>query len=148
MLSEWVQGWELSQVGENKAGLLEGTWSIEIHGTHWAIKRTSYHLCKATFYPHRMVVEIKGDSQQLKKGKCCNNLQMLPQGQKVRVSLALGKTMEWVLLEGTSEDLGEEKVTWNSQHGLTNNKSCLSNLVVLFDKITGLVDEGNVVICF
>lgn len=147
MLSEWVKGWELSRAGENKWGLREGTWPIKVHGTHCAIKRTSYHLCKATFCPLRMVMEIKGDSQQLKKSKCCNDFQMLPQGQKIRLSLVLGK-MEWVPLKGISEDLGEEKVTENTQHGLTKGKSCLSNLVIFFDKITGLVDKGNVIICF
>lgn len=56
--------------------------------------------------------------------------------------------MDWVLSEGISEDLGEEKVAGNSQHGLTKGNSYLSNLVVFFDKITGLVDKGNVVIYF
>lgn len=71
---------------------------------------------------------------------------MLSQGQNVRLSLVFGKIMDQVPLEGVSEDL-EEK-TGNSQHGPTIGKSYLSNLLVFFDKITGLVDKGNVVIRF
>lgn len=132
--------------------LLEMTWPIRVRGTQWtapkAAERTSYHPCKATFYPLWQVMEMKGGSQQLKKGKCCNHLQMMPQGQKVSLSLVPGKIMEQVLLEGVSENLREEKVTGNSLHWFTKGKSCLSNFVVFFDKMTRLVDKGRVVICF
>ena len=33
-------------------------------------------------------------------------------------------------------------VTGNNQHGFTYGKSCLTNLMAISDKITGLVDKG------
>ena len=32
-----------------------------------------------------------------------------------------------------------------SQHGLTNSRSCLTNLISFYDKVTRLVDEGKAV---
>lgn len=34
---------------------------------------------------------------------------------------------------------------WNSQHGFTNDKSRLTNLIFFCDKITGFVDERRAV---
>lgn len=152
MLSEWIQGGDLAGAGENKAGI---TWDDLTHKSLWdpmdctqGCWENQLPSCKATFYPLWQVMEMKGGSQQLKKGKCCNHLQMMPQGQKVILSLVPGKIMEQVLLEGVSENLREEKVTGNSLHWFTKGRSCLSNFIVFFDKMTRLVDKGRVVICF
>ncbi|CAM4655602.1 unnamed protein product [Caretta caretta] len=42
-------------------------------------------------------------------------------------------------------NLEERKVIRNSQHGFTKGKSCLTNLIAFYDKITGSVDEGKAV---
>ncbi|CAM4437597.1 unnamed protein product [Lepidochelys kempii] len=53
--------------------------------------------------------------------------------------------MEQVLKESILKLLEERKVIRNSQHGFTKGKSCLTNLIAFYDKITGSVDEGKAV---
>ncbi|CAM5171140.1 unnamed protein product [Natator depressus] len=56
-----------------------------------------------------------------------------------------GKIMEQVLKESILKHLEERKSIRNSQHGFTKDKSCLTNLVAFYDKITGSVDEEKAV---
>ncbi|CAM4621721.1 unnamed protein product [Caretta caretta] len=53
--------------------------------------------------------------------------------------------MEQVLKESILKHLEERKVIRNSQHGFTKGKSCLPNLIAIFDEITGSVGEGKAV---
>ncbi|CAM4571415.1 unnamed protein product [Lepidochelys kempii] len=53
--------------------------------------------------------------------------------------------MEHVLKESILKHLEERKVIRNSQHGFTKDKSCLTNLIAFYDKITGSVGEGKAV---
>ncbi|CAM4602329.1 unnamed protein product [Caretta caretta] len=53
--------------------------------------------------------------------------------------------MEQVLKESILKHLEEREVIRNSQHGLTKDKSCLTNLIAFYDEITGSVDEGKAV---
>ncbi|CAM5115094.1 unnamed protein product [Natator depressus] len=53
--------------------------------------------------------------------------------------------MEQVLKESILKHLEERKGIRNSQYGFTKGKSCLTNLIALYDEITGSVDTGKVV---
>jgi len=50
--------------------------------------------------------------------------------------------MEQLILEVIIKQVKEKKVIRSSQHGFTKGKSCLTNLIALYDGMTGWVDEG------
>uniref|UniRef100_A0A8B9I9X6 Reverse transcriptase domain-containing protein n=1 Tax=Anser brachyrhynchus TaxID=132585 RepID=A0A8B9I9X6_9AVES len=53
-----------------------------------------------------------------------------------------GKIMERMILEVTEAHLGDSAVAGPSQHGFMRGRSCLTNLISFYDKITHLVDQG------
>uniref|UniRef100_A0A670HT18 Reverse transcriptase domain-containing protein n=1 Tax=Podarcis muralis TaxID=64176 RepID=A0A670HT18_PODMU len=56
-----------------------------------------------------------------------------------------GKILEQIIKQTVCEHLERNTVITNSQHGFLKNKSCQTNLISFFDRITSLVDEGNAV---
>ncbi|KAK4831271.1 hypothetical protein QYF61_016741 [Mycteria americana] len=53
-----------------------------------------------------------------------------------------GKIMEKVILGVIEKHLRDNAVIGHSQHGFTRGKSCLTNLISFYDKVTHLVDQG------
>ncbi|KAK4807096.1 hypothetical protein QYF61_018437 [Mycteria americana] len=56
-----------------------------------------------------------------------------------------GKIMEKIILGVIEKHLKDNAVIGQSQHGFTRGKSCLTNLISFYDKVTRLVDEGKAV---
>jgi len=52
------------------------------------------------------------------------------------------KIMEKVILGVTEKYLRENAVTGHSQHGFKRGKSCLTNLISFYDKVTRLTKES------
>ncbi|KAM7094975.1 germ cell nuclear acidic protein isoform 2-T2 [Ciconia maguari] len=56
-----------------------------------------------------------------------------------------GKIMEKIILGTTDSYLKNNAVIRHSQHGFKKGKSCLTNLISFYDKVTHLLDEGKAV---
>jgi len=56
-----------------------------------------------------------------------------------------GKAMEQLILDVVFKQAKENKVMKSSQHGFTNEKSCLTYLEAFYDRMTGWTDEGRAV---
>ncbi|XP_059698166.1 triadin isoform X3 [Haemorhous mexicanus] len=53
-----------------------------------------------------------------------------------------GKIMEQLLLETLQRHKENNEMIGNSQHGITEVKSCLKNFLAFYDRVTAVVDEG------
>ena len=56
-----------------------------------------------------------------------------------------GKVMERIISGTIMDQLKVNQGIRPSQHGFTNGRSCLTNLISFYDKVTRLVDEGQAV---
>ncbi|GAB0199824.1 mitochondrial enolase superfamily member 1 [Grus japonensis] len=63
------------------------------------------------------------------------------------VSLAsvLGKVMEQIILSAITQHVQDNQAIRPSQHGFVKGRSCLTNLISFYDKVTCLADEGKAV---
>ncbi|PKU32719.1 rna-directed dna polymerase from mobile element jockey-like [Limosa lapponica baueri] len=55
------------------------------------------------------------------------------------------KVMEQIILSAIMHHLQDNQVCRPSQHGFMKGRSCLTNLISSYDKVTHLVDEGKAV---
>ncbi|MFV1433843.1 reverse transcriptase domain-containing protein, partial [Klebsiella pneumoniae] len=63
----------------------------------------------------------------------------------ISLTLVPGKVMEQISSGAIMDQLKVNQGIRPSQHGLTNGRSCLTNLISVYDKVTHLVDEGKAV---
>uniref|UniRef100_A0A8C0A0D2 Reverse transcriptase domain-containing protein n=1 Tax=Anas zonorhyncha TaxID=75864 RepID=A0A8C0A0D2_9AVES len=82
--------------------------------------------------------------------KLANVVPIFKKGQKedpsnyrpVSLTSVPGKIMEKMVLELIEAHLGDKAVIGPSQHGFVKGRSCLTNLISFYDKITRMVDQG------
>ncbi|KAK4826055.1 hypothetical protein QYF61_004170 [Mycteria americana] len=60
----------------------------------------------------------------------------------VSLTLVLGKVMEHIILSAITQHVRDNKVIRPSQRGFMKGRSCLTNLISFYDKVTRLADEG------
>ncbi|GAB0187582.1 mitochondrial enolase superfamily member 1 [Grus japonensis] len=63
----------------------------------------------------------------------------------VGLTLVLGKVMEQIILSAIMWHVQDNQVIRPSQHGFMKGRSCLTNLISFYDKVTCLVEEGKAV---
>ncbi|GAB0199615.1 mitochondrial enolase superfamily member 1 [Grus japonensis] len=63
----------------------------------------------------------------------------------VSLTSVLGKVMEQTILSAITQHIRDNQVIRPSQHGFMEGRSCLTNLVSFYDKVTRLVDDGKAV---
>ncbi|KAK4829538.1 hypothetical protein QYF61_005177 [Mycteria americana] len=56
-----------------------------------------------------------------------------------------GEVMEQIILSAMTQHVQDTQVIKLSQHGFMKGRSCLTNLISFYDKVTHLVDEGKAV---
>ena len=61
----------------------------------------------------------------------------------ISLTLVPGKVMERIILGAIMDQLQVNQGIRSSQHRLMNGRSCLTNLISFYDKVTRLVDEGD-----
>ncbi|KAK4819814.1 hypothetical protein QYF61_011833 [Mycteria americana] len=63
----------------------------------------------------------------------------------VSLTLVLGKLMEQIIQSAITRHVQDNQVIRPSQHGFMKGRSCMTNLISFYDKVTRLVDEGKAV---
>ena len=63
----------------------------------------------------------------------------------VSLTLVPGKVMEQIILSAITWHVQDNQVIRPSQHPFMKSRSCLTNLISFYDKVTHLVDEGKAV---
>ncbi|KAK4818854.1 hypothetical protein QYF61_020073 [Mycteria americana] len=63
----------------------------------------------------------------------------------VSLTSVLGKLMEQIILSATTRHVENNQGLKPSQHGFRKGRSCLTNLISFYNKVTCLVDEGKAV---
>ncbi|KAK4832451.1 hypothetical protein QYF61_023175 [Mycteria americana] len=63
----------------------------------------------------------------------------------VSLTSVLGKLMEQIILSAITRHVENNQGIKPRQHGFRKGRSCLTNLISLYDKVTHLVDEGKAV---
>ena len=86
----------------------------------------------------------------LEAGKCHAHLQKGWKGdpssyRPISLTSVPGKVTEWIISGAIMDQLKVNQGIKPSQHGFTNGRSCLTNLISFYDKVTPLVDEGKAV---
>ena len=61
------------------------------------------------------------------------------------MTLVPGKLMEQLILSTIIQHMGDNQMIRPNQHGFMKGRSCLTNLISFYDRVTCLLDEGKAV---
>jgi len=69
----------------------------------------------------------------------------LGNGKSVSLTSVLGKVMERFILSAITQHIQDNQVMRPNQHRFMKGRSCLTNLISFYEKVTRLLDEGEAV---
>ncbi|KAK4806855.1 hypothetical protein QYF61_012576 [Mycteria americana] len=116
--------------------------------------RVLKELADVTAGPLSIIYQRPGESGEVPADwKLANVIPIYKKGMRedpgnyrpVSLTSVPGKIMEKIILGATERHLKNNAIIRHSQHGFTKGKSCLTNLISSYDKVTCLVDKGKVV---
>lgn len=93
------------------------------------------------------VMVIRGGFWWLKKGRChkCVLEESQEGGYRELQASRSYLSVPGKVMENISRHTKDKRVFWNSQHGFTKGRSCLTHLVFLYDEMIGSADNGRTV---
>ncbi|KAJ7409990.1 RNA-directed DNA polymerase from mobile element jockey-like protein [Pitangus sulphuratus] len=123
------------------------TGSLQIYGIHPRILKD---LADVIADPFSKIFEWSWEyreSGRQERGEHCPDFQEEQEGgprnyRPVSLTSVSLKIKEKVILEGIENHLKDNAVIGHSQQGFMRGKSCFSNLISFYDKVTHLADQG------
>ncbi|XP_066035402.1 triadin isoform X33 [Chamaea fasciata] len=128
-------------------------WNLKVHKSMgykiqpWVLKELAEEVAMPLSNIFEKSWQSSGAPTDLKRG---NIIPIFKKGDEeepgndrsVSLTSVSGKIMEQLFLETMLRHMENHEIIGNSQHGITKVKSCLTNFLAVYHRVTAVVDEG------